>query len=66
MVKVVKSGSQALTIAQIESPDFILLDIMMSVMDGYEVCRWLKSNPATQSIPVVFLTVSLEEDQKGL
>lgn len=37
-------------------PDIILLDIMMPVMDGYEVCRRLKSNHVTKNIPVIFVT----------
>lgn len=66
-VKVANNGDRALSIAQAEPrPDLILLDLMMPVMDGYEVCRLLKSNPATSSIPVVFLTASLDNDQKGL
>src|SRR5574343_1624842 len=48
-------------------PDLILLDIMMPAMDGYEVCRRLKANPATASIPVIFLTanVSSDDEEKG-
>lgn len=49
-------------------PDLILLDIMMPGIDGYEVCRRLKGNPALVSIPVIFLT-ALDNDQdetKGL
>lgn len=66
-VKVANNGPRALSIAQSESPpDLILLDIMMPVMDGYEVCRLLKNNPSTRDIPVVFLTASLDDDQKGL
>jgi len=39
-----------------ESPDVILLDIMMPEMDGFEVCRRLKLDPTTRSIPIIFLT----------
>lgn len=55
-VKVVTNGAAALKIAEKQPPDIILLDIMMPDMDGYEVCRRLKSNPATSEIPVIFLT----------
>ena len=56
-VKVASNGAKALRIAAGEpQPDLILLDIMMPEMDGYEVCRLLKLNPATADIPVVFLT----------
>ncbi len=68
-VKVAKSGERALEIAASEPhPDLILLDVMMPDMDGYEVCRRLKSNPATRDIPVIFITAKIEMDDemKGL
>jgi serine phosphatase RsbU (regulator of sigma subunit)/CheY-like chemotaxis protein len=55
-VKAATSGAAALKIVERQPPDIILLDIMMPDMDGYEVCRRLKSNPATEAIPVIFLT----------
>jgi sigma-B regulation protein RsbU (phosphoserine phosphatase) len=55
-VKAVTNGANALKIAENQPPDIILLDIMMPDMDGYEVCRRLKSNPVTAAIPVIFLT----------
>jgi phosphoserine phosphatase RsbU/P len=42
--------------------DLILLDIMMPEMDGYEVCARLKSNPATASIPVIFITAKTDSE----
>lgn len=54
------SGEEALAMAQRPPVDLILLDICMPGMDGYEVCRRLKSDAATRDIPVVFLT-SLED-----
>ncbi|MFM2129356.1 MAG: response regulator PleD [Pseudomonadota bacterium] len=50
------NGMDALRLAASESPDIILLDIMMPGMDGFEVCRRLKSDPATMHIPVVMVT----------
>jgi sigma-B regulation protein RsbU (phosphoserine phosphatase) len=59
-IKVAVHGKIALKIAESQSPDLILLDIMMPEMDGYEVCRRLKENPATRDIPVIFLTAKGE------
>lgn len=68
-IKVALNGERALAIAnKVPRPDLILLDIMMPEMDGYEVCERLKSNPATRSIPVIFVTAMAEEvhEEKGL
>ena len=46
-VKLAPSGARALKIAAASPPDLILLDVMMPDMDGYEVCRRLKADPAT-------------------
>jgi len=50
------SGEIGITAAQIAPPDLILLDINMPEMNGYEVCKILKSNAQTHSIPVIFLS----------
>ncbi|MCK9608553.1 MAG: diguanylate cyclase [Methylomonas sp.] len=56
-IKVAASGEAALQIlAQQGLPDLILLDVMMPDIDGYEVCRRLKNNPQTSSIPIIFVT----------
>jgi two-component system alkaline phosphatase synthesis response regulator PhoP len=49
-------GEQALERVASEKPDLIVLDIMMPKLDGYEVCRAVKSNPATKSVPVILLS----------
>lgn len=61
------SGTNALELLKTANPDLILLDIMMPDMDGFEVCRRIKSNPDCQHIPVVFLTVrnNQEDMDKG-
>lgn len=68
-IKIATSGEKALKIAHGEiKPDIILLDIMMPGMDGYEVCRHLKSDLATESIPVIFVTAKTdtESEEQGL
>jgi len=55
-VKAALSGEQSLKVVTKNAPDLILLDVLMPGMDGYEVCRRLKGDPATASIPVIFVT----------
>src|SRR6201998_2190367 len=50
------NGKEALTICERAECDLVLLDVIMPDMDGFEVCRRLKSNPATHHIPVVIVT----------
>lgn len=50
------SGPSALTLAEEQSPDLIVLDVMMPKMDGFEVCRRLKANRRTADIPGMLLT----------
>ena len=61
---IAKNGHGALTIAGKALPDLILLDIMMPDIDGYEVCRQLKSDPATADIPVIFLSALVDTEDK--
>lgn len=53
-----QSGDEGLKLCQKEKPDVILLDVIMPQMDGYEVCRILKSKQETQHIPVVMITAA--------
>ena len=55
-VRPVTSGQAALQAAQAALPALILLDLHMPVMDGFETCRRLKANPATNDVPLIFLT----------
>jgi CheY-like chemotaxis protein len=50
------SGAEAVLVAEREHPDAILLDVVMAGMDGPETLAALRSNPATEGIPVLFLT----------
>lgn len=64
-IKVTDNGFKALELARAEPPDLILLDIMMPVMDGFEVCRRLKADEITRHVPVIFITSKTEiEDQE--
>lgn len=49
-------GSEGLAVARAERPDLVVTDVLMPVMDGYELVRWLRLDPATSRIPVVFYT----------
>ena len=64
-VQVATSGPVALRLAcTVPQPDLILLDVMMPVMDGYEVLARLQAQPATSRIPVVFLTARGDPDDE--
>lgn len=59
------NGAEALNLAEAQSPDLILLDVVMPDMDGYQVCAALKSNPLTKTVPVIFVSSMIqEEDEK--
>jgi len=51
-----RDGITALEIIKKSVPDLVLLDVMMPKMSGFEVCRRIKSNPATASLPVIMVT----------
>ena len=61
-------GGEAVKFALEEQPDLILLDIMMPVKDGYQVCRELKADSRTSNIPIIFLSAKtqVEDKIKGL
>ncbi len=59
-VLVATNGTQGLKVAKRTVPDLILLDVVMTGMDGFETCRRLKAEPVTRDIPVLFLTVRRE------
>lgn len=53
-------GSEALMMIEADPPDLLLLDLMMPHMDGYEVCRRIKSDPRLTNIPIVMLTAKAQ------
>ena len=63
-VAVAASGLEALETASRWMPDVVLLDVMMPGMDGYEVCRRLKAQPATAHIPVVMVTALTDQAER--
>ncbi len=63
-VHTASDGRDGLTQAQLQSPDVIILDIMLPVMDGLEVCRRLRADPRTSGILVLILTARSEESDE--
>ncbi|MBI4492026.1 MAG: response regulator, partial [Chloroflexi bacterium] len=55
-VRIASNGAHGLTAAQLAPPDLVLLDVAMPDLSGYEVCRQLKADARTQSVPVIFLS----------
>lgn len=64
-VRVATDGFSALRIVGKSVPDLILLDVMMPGLDGFEVCRRLKEDPATRDIPVIFVTALTEDTDEA-
>jgi putative two-component system response regulator len=65
-VQLAVSGAKALEICRRQPPDLIVLDVMMPALDGHEVCRQLKADPATRRVPVIFLTaLTRTEDESA-
>jgi CheY-like chemotaxis protein len=62
-VLVASSGEEALETLHEEQPDVVLLDILMPGLDGYEVCRRIRSDPATAILPVVMITASGQQEK---
>ncbi len=58
------SGRTGIATAQAEQPDVILLDVMMSELDGISTFKLLQSSPATASIPVIFLTAKAQATER--
>ncbi|HEX3052562.1 MAG TPA: response regulator [Aggregatilineaceae bacterium] len=63
-IVIANNGQQAISKASGELPHLIILDVMMPDMDGYEVCRRLRHDPATQAIPIIMFTAKTMVDDK--
>jgi len=60
------SGQDALAIIAEQSPQLILLDVMMPEIDGFKLCRQLKNDPTTQNIPIIFITAKNDAKNEEL
>ncbi len=56
-----RDGEQALELAGAHAPDVIMLDVMMPILDGFQVLKRLKANPETKAMPVIMLTARGQE-----
>lgn len=64
-VLLARDGAEALEMARREKPDLLFLDIMMPKLNGYEVCRELKKDPATASITIIMLTALAQDSERA-
>jgi len=58
------NGEEGVNLARSERPDLIILDIMLPIVDGFEVCRTLKSDNTTSHIPIIILSAKSQETDK--
>ncbi|MEB3343599.1 hybrid sensor histidine kinase/response regulator [Okeania sp.] len=63
--RVAMDGETALALVERNQPELILLDVQMPGIDGFETCRQLKTNPATQGIPIIFITAFADTESKA-
>jgi two-component system phosphate regulon response regulator PhoB len=66
LVLTARDGESGLSTARKHSPDVVILDVMMPGLDGFEVCKRLRSDPATAAAPVLMLTAKAEEADRVL
>ncbi len=67
-VRVARDGEEALAAVEVQTPDLILLDVMIPKRDGYDVCQTIRANPAWQDVYIIMLTAKGREvdREKGL
>ena len=58
------SGNEALAAIAVKAPDLLVLDVMLPQVDGFEVCRRVRANETTASIPIIMLTARAEESER--
>jgi len=61
-----RDGASGLEMARKHAPDLVILDVMMPEMDGWEVCKRLRAEPSTASVPLLMLTAKAEEGDRVL
>ena len=68
VIQGVTNGNAALEVLKTESPDLVILDVMMPGLDGYEVLTFIRETPRLEGLPVVMLTAraQLDDIQRGL
>lgn len=64
-VMLASSGAEGLRLAEAQTPDVILLDVMMPVMDGLATLQLLQSNPELNDVPVIFLTARVQRQDRA-
>jgi two-component system, OmpR family, alkaline phosphatase synthesis response regulator PhoP len=63
-VRVARDGAEALRLAESFLPNVLLLDVMMPLCNGYEVCRTIRENPALQRVKILMLTAKGREEER--
>jgi DNA-binding response OmpR family regulator len=68
IIQGVTNGNAAIEVLKVESPDLVILDVMMPGLDGYEVLTFIRETPRLEGLPVVMLTAraQLDDIQRGL
>ena len=64
-IAVARNGKEALEAAKNEVPDLVILDMLMPIMDGFQVCQALKNDPPTAHVKVIMLTAMAQEADMG-